>query len=443
MPSGRAVVIGASVAGLCTARVLQESFAEVIIVDRDVLPAGPQPRRGAPQGWHAHGLLARGREALEELFDALTGELTAAGALLGDIQCDLRWWLDGRPMAAGRSGLTGLAVSRPLLEHTIRRRVAALSGVRIIDDCEVVDLLATEDRSRVIGVRTIRCGTRARIDGVDLVVDAAGRATRSAEWLPGLGYPAAAEDGVDVQLTYVSRHYRRTGRELDGRLGTASAAYPGCPYGGFVLAQEGDRFVVSMSGWFGAVPPTDDEGMAAWAERLPAADIAAIVRTAEPLDEPIRGRYPREIRRRYERVDVFPAGYLVVGDAICSFNPFYGQGMTVVALEALLLRRLLADGLDGLAPRFFAGAADLVETPWSIATGNDFRFPEAKGDRRFRDTELDRYAEQLRARLAGDPVLATAFMRVTNLVDPPSRLLAPDVVSRVIGAPRVEESTAG
>jgi hypothetical protein len=400
MANSRAVVVGASLAGLFAARALQESFDEVIVVDRDVPPAGPEPRRGVPQGRHPHGLLTRGLQAMDELFEGLGAELVAAGAIAGDIQQDLHWYLDGRLTAPARSGLVALAVSRPLLEHTVRRRVEALSGVRIVAGGEVVDL----------------------------VVDAGGRASRSPVWLPTLGYRAPAEEGVDVRVTYVSRHYRRNGDELDGRIGTACAAYPGFPYGGFVLAQDGDRFIGSLSGWLGEVPPTDDYGMALWAERLASTDLAAIIGGAEPIGDPVLMRYPRSLRRRYERLDDFPGGYLVIGDAICSFNPFYGQGMTVVALEAVLLRRLLAaGGPDQLAARFFAGAAELVDAPWSIANGNDLRLTGTPGN-------VDDYLLRLRGRLPDDPLLATAFLRVTNLVDPPSRLLEPDIRERVLGS---------
>jgi 2-polyprenyl-6-methoxyphenol hydroxylase-like FAD-dependent oxidoreductase len=427
MANSRAVVVGASLAGLFAARALQESFDEVIVLDRDVPPAGPEPRRGVPQGRHPHGLLARGLQAMEELFEGFGAELIAAGAVAGDVQQDLHWYLDGRLTAPARSGLVGLAVSRPLLEHTVRRRVQALRGVRIVDGCEVVDLLASSDRTRVTGVGTTRPGALSRIEDADLVVDAGGRASRSPVWLPTLGYRPPAEDGVDVRLTYVSRHYRRKGDELNGRIGTACAAYPGFPYGGFVLAQDGDRFIGSLSGWLGEVPPTDDYGMALWAERLATTDIAAIIGGAEPLGDPVLMRYPRSLRRRYERLDDFPGGYLVIGDAICSFNPFYGQGMTVVAQEAVLLRRLLAaDGPDGLAARFFAAAAELVDTPWSIANGNDLRLTGTPGS-------VDDYLLRLRGRLPDDPMLATAFLRVTNLIDPPSRLLEPDIRERVLG----------
>jgi 2-polyprenyl-6-methoxyphenol hydroxylase-like FAD-dependent oxidoreductase len=425
MANSRAVVVGASMAGLFAARALHETFDEVIVVDRDLLPDPPELRRGGPR--HPHGVLARALPAMEELFEGFGAELVAAGAIAGDIQQDMHWYLDGRLIAPARSGLVGLAVSRPLLEHTVRRRVAALNGVQIIGGCEVVDLLASRDRARITGVGTTRPGALSRIEDADLVVDAGGWAARSPVWLPTLGYRAPAEEGVDVRLTYVSRQYRRTGDELDGRIGTVCAAYPGFPYGGFVLAQDGDRFVGSLSGWMGEVPPTDDYGMALWSERLASTDIAEVIGGAEPLGEPVLIRYPRSVRRRYERLGDFPAGYLVIGDALCSFNPFDGQGMTVVALEAALLRRLLAaGGTDDLAARFFAGAAGLVDAPWSIAGGDDLRLAGPAGDR-------DAYLVRLRARLPDDPVLATAFLRVTSLVDPPSRLLEPDIRSRVLG----------
>jgi 2-polyprenyl-6-methoxyphenol hydroxylase-like FAD-dependent oxidoreductase len=434
MGKSRAVVVGASLAGLFAARVLHETFDEVLVLDRDVPPDRPEPRRGVPQGRHTHGLLARGLAAIEELFEGFAAELVAAGAVAGDIQQDMHWYLDGRLTAPGRSGMIALAVGRPLLEHVVRQRVAALPGVEIVGDCEVVDLLAAPDRSRITGVGTARRGPLARIEDADLVVDAGGRASRSPVWLRTLGYPAPVEERVEVNITYVSRWYRRTGDELGGRIGTACAAYPGFPYGGLVLAQDGDRFIASISGWMGEVPPTDDYGMALWAERLVTTDIAGIVGGAEPLGEPALMRYPSSVRRRYERLGDFPGGYLVTGDAICSFNPFYGQGMTVVALEAVLLRRLLAaGGTDDLAARFFAGAAELVDPPWSLASGNDLRFPEAVGDRGGRDAQVEQYLTRLRGRLPDDPVLATAFLRVTNLIDPPARLLEPDIRARVLG----------
>jgi 2-polyprenyl-6-methoxyphenol hydroxylase-like FAD-dependent oxidoreductase len=427
MANGRAVVVGASLAGLFAARVLHETFDEVVLIDRDVPPDQPEPRRSAPQ--HPHGIMARGLLALEELFDGVGAELVAAGALAGDIQQDMHWYVDGRLTAPGRSGLVGLAVGRPLLEHTLRRRVAALPGVQIVGGCEVVDLLASRDRARITGVGTTRPGALSRIEGADLVVDAGGWASRSPVWLPTLGYRAPAEEGVDVRLTYVSRQYRRTGGELDGRVGTACYAYPGFPYGGLVLAQDGDRFVAMLSGWRGEVPPTDDYGMALWSERLASTDLAEIIGGAEPIGEPVLTRYSRSVRRRYERLGDFPAGYLVIGDALCSFNPCYGQGMTVAALEAVLLRRLLATGgTDELAPRFFAGAAELVDPAWSLADGNDRRLAGLGGD-------LDEYLLRLRARLPDNPILATAYLRVTNLMDPPSRLLEPDIRERVLGTP--------
>jgi hypothetical protein len=144
-------------------------------------------------------------------------------------------------------------------------------------------------------------------------------------------------------------------------------------------------------------------------------------------------RFPTSVRRRYERLRRFPDGYLVVADGLCSFNPIYGQGITVAALEALLLRRLLATGgTRRLAPRFFRGAARLIDAPWSIAVGNDLRFAEVEGRRGLRVRFVNAYVHRLHLAATADPALGAAFLRVLNLVDPPTTLLAPGVALRVL-----------
>ena len=429
--NGRAVVVGASLAGLLAARALHESFEEVVVLDRDVLPDRPETRRGVPQSGQVHGLLARGRAEMDELFEGLSPELIGLGAPTCDVQDEMEWWVDGRPLARGQSGMIGLAVSRPLLEFAIRRRVAALPNVRIRPDHAVTDLVATPTGDRVTGVLATAGGEQIRIDDVDLVVDASGRGSRARHWLAQLGYPEVEEQRIETQLTYVSRRYRREPHHLDGRYGTAIAAYPGKLRGGFVLAQENDTWITSVSGWFGAVPPTDEAGMIEWAEQLDSPDVATIMRTATPIDEPLKMRYPASTRFRYDRLDRFPGGFLVTGDAMCSFNPIYGQGMTVAALEASILARQLKDGADDLAARFFAEAATVIDVPWTTVMANDLRFPDAVGDRSMLDPERGAYLLRLRAAAADDPALATAFLRVTQLIDPPAALFAPEIAGRV------------
>ncbi|HEV2886064.1 MAG TPA: hypothetical protein VGX49_04070, partial [Jatrophihabitans sp.] len=206
----------------------------------------------------------------------------------------------------------------------------------------------------------------------------------------------------------------------------------GSPRAGIVAAQEDGLYAVALSGMLGEEPPTDDEGMAAFADSLAAPQIGELVRTAVPHGPPAMMRFPVSTRRRYERLRRFPAGYLVMADALCSFNPIYGQGMTVAALQALLLRRLLAEGTDHLARRFFRGAARVIDGPWSIAVGTDLRFPEVIGRRSPKVRFVNAYVHRLHVAAVADPVLGAAFLRVLNLVDPPTRLLTPGIVLRVL-----------
>jgi 2-polyprenyl-6-methoxyphenol hydroxylase-like FAD-dependent oxidoreductase len=434
--AGTAVVIGASIGGLLAARVLSDSYARVVVLDRDVLPEHATPRRAVPQGRQLHVLLSRGKEALDELFPGLSADLHARGVPLVDLHEDVHWYNDGHRMRRAPSPLIALGMSRPLLEDALRARVAALPGVELRSPVEVLGLTAAP--GRVTGVRLLSSGAEQSL-AADLVVDASGRGSRTPAWLAELGYPQPEEEQVRVDVTYVTRTYRREPHHLEGLSGALTNAVPGSPRAGIVAVQEDGRYAVALSGMLGEEPPTDDEGMAAFAGSLAAPQIGEVVRTAEPQGPPAKMRFPASTRRRYERLRRFPAGYLVFGDALCSFNPIYGQGMTVAALEALLLRRLLASGVDDLARRFFAGAAKVIDGPWSIAVGTDLRFPQVAGRRSPKVRFVNAYVHWLHVAAVADPVLGAAFLRVLNLVDPPTRLLAPGIVLRVLRGVRGQQ----
>ncbi|PZF92141.1 FAD-dependent oxidoreductase [Micromonospora deserti] len=442
MASRSAVVIGASMGGLLAARALTEAYDRVTLVDRDLMPADAASRRGVPQGRQLHVLLTRGRQALEELLPGVSAELTGLGVPTVDLHEQVHWYNDGHRMRRAPSPLLAYGVSRPLLEQVVRARVAAQPGMTVVPACEAVGLTATPDGRRVTGVRLHPRDGEPVTLAADLVVDAGGRGTRSPVWLAELGYRPAPEERVQVGVTYLTRTYRRAPHHLEGLLGALTNAMPGQPRGGIVAVQEGDRFAVALSGMLGEEPPADDEGMIAFADTLAAPQIAELLRSAEPASAPATMRFPASVRRRYERLRRFPAGYLVVADALCSFNPVYGQGMTVAALEALLLRRLVTGGPERLARRFFRGAARLIDGPWSISVGTDLRFREVTGRRTPRVRLVNAYVNRLHAAATRDPALGAAFLRVLNLVDPPARLLAPPVLSRVLVGSRAARPSA-
>lgn len=429
----RAVVLGGSVAGLLAARVLADAYPEVVVVERDTLPLAPAHRRGVPQSRHIHGLLAGGQQALEELCEGFTAELARRGAPVGDMLQDVRACFGGRWLRPGPSGLLAVQASRPLLEHCLREHVRSLPGVQLLDDCDVVAPVATPDGARVTGARVMRRrdGSAEQTLQADLVVDATGRGSRTPGWLDVLGFPRPPEQKVRVDVRYASGGFRLDRDALGGHLGIIHAATPEHPRGGAVAVTEGGKGVVTLYGVVGDRPPTDLEGFIAFAGTLMHPDIAQVLRDAEPVDPPVSFRVPVTVRRHYERLERFPHGLLVLGDALCTFNPVYGQGMSVAALEARALREHLRRE-PALQPlRFFHDAARVVDVPWAMATGGDLAFPGVVGRRTLSSRLLNAYLSGLLEVAADDAETGRAFLAVAGLVAPPQTLLAPARVLRV------------
>jgi 2-polyprenyl-6-methoxyphenol hydroxylase-like FAD-dependent oxidoreductase len=430
---GHAVVIGSGIAGLLTAQVLADTYSTVSVFERDTPSGRPEPRRGVPQGRHAHALLSRGLSAMDELLPGLRAGLEAAGLPFADAQAAVRLYNGGRLLHPGTSGLTAVAVSRATLEHAIRTRVAAHPRISINTGRSVAGLTASPIRDRITGVRLTGDD---RTEAADLVVDAGGRGGRSPRWLADLGYPPVPEETVAVGMTYVTRRYAYDAELLDGLIGVIVASYPGQVYGGAVGREDRDGIVLGLQAMLGVELPDDPDGMARIADRLADPRIARVIREGRPVGGAERMRYPASVRRRYERMRRFPEGYLVVGDALCSFNPIYAQGMTVAAGQALLLRDLLEHGTGRLARRFFRQAARVIDSPWSIATLSDLRFAEIEGPRPAGTRVANAYLDRYHRAAAADPALATAFLQVAHLVEPPATLFAPRLLRKALLARR-------
>jgi 2-polyprenyl-6-methoxyphenol hydroxylase-like FAD-dependent oxidoreductase len=424
-----AIVIGGSMAGLLASHVLSDHFQRVSLIERDALPGQADQRRGVPQGRHTHGLLASGGTVLEKLFPGISQALLKAGAVTGDIMRDSRWFFEGACLNRTASGLNGLLMTRPLLEAAVRERVLANPKVVRRDEVAVEELVVDRQSGRVTGVRA---GGQT-LSG-DLVVDATGRGSRSPQWLEQLGYEKPVEDVVQISLGYTTRFFRRLPTDLNGDIAAVIPATPKGKRGGVMLAQEGDRWTVTLIAYFGNYAPEDLDGFIAFASTLPAPYIHEVVRRNEPLGEAVSARFPASLRRRYELLRRFPAGYLVFGDAICSFNPIYGQGMSVAALEAVELENTLASrhGDLALAKAFFRRAAKVVDIPWSIAAGNDLRIPETVGRRTAGVKFINWYMSKLHKAAHTHPVPALAFHRVGNLLAPPPSIMHPRVAVRVL-----------
>jgi|KBSSwiStaDraftv2_1062776.scaffolds.fasta_scaffold02360_9 2-polyprenyl-6-methoxyphenol hydroxylase-like FAD-dependent oxidoreductase len=434
-----AVVLGASMGGLLAASVLANFFRSVTVVERDVLPDDPANRRGVPQGRHAHLLLPRGAQILDELFPGLLHGLVVDGAPVlddGDLSKFFFSFGGHQILRSGKAAVDSKAMatylpSRPFLECHVRRRLQALRNVTILEGHDVAGLTSTTDCGRVTGVRVSNRddGTERELSG-DLIVDATGRGSRTPAWLESLGYGRPVEDRVAMNTTYASQPLRiapGTLREAIVLIGPV----PGRPTGMALFCCENDTWLFTVFGMAGQQSPDDRAGMLSFAQEFGPPHVLAAARDAEPLAEVATHRMPSSQWRRYDKMRRFPDGLLTLGDAICSFNPVYGQGMTVAALEASALHDCLLHGDRDLSRRFFKSAAKPVAAAWQLAAGADLALPEVEGPRPLSARLANAYVDWVLTACESDAVIAGQFSKVNALVDFPSRLLHPAVMFRV------------
>jgi 2-polyprenyl-6-methoxyphenol hydroxylase-like FAD-dependent oxidoreductase len=440
-----ATVIGASVAGLLAARVLAEAFDRVTVIDRDRLPELGEGRGAVPQGRHAHALLPAGQDVLEELLPGFIAEAVAAGAPSYEFGADFRFDAGGHRIARVRTGRTALVASRPLIEGLVRRRVGALENVEIRDRCDVVGLVPSGAGPRVTGVRLLARapGSAEETLPSDLVVAASGRGGRIPAWLESLGYRRPREERVGVDILYRSVRVRVPAGALGHDRMILVGPTPGHTRGMALFEQERDHWLMTLYGYGAANhPPADRDGFLEFAATIADRDVIAVLRRAEWLGDPAAHRFPASVRRRYEKLRRFPPGFLVVGDAIASFNPIYGQGMTVAGLQALALRRCLERGQRNLARRFFRAASRPLGHAWDVSVGADLALPEVAPRLPAPARARNAYIDRVQATAGHDEVMARAFLDVTGMLRPPTHLMRPRHVVRTIAGSRRRISAA-
>lgn len=427
------VVLGAGVAGLLAAAALARPGRTVLLLERDDLPATPRPRRGVPQSPQPHVYLHRGLEAVEELLPGTRADLLAAGAVPFDTG-DLAW-LAASGWTPRVRQLAILSVSRPVFEHVVRRRVVALPGVELRTGVRVDGVAHAP-----VGGADSHPWTVEVADGqplpADLVVDATGRSSRLPGWLEHLGVSPARTDTIDARVGYAS-WLLDLPHDRVAVPGIVVQAQPGSP-GGIALPVEDGRWIVGAVGAGDQRPPRDADALRAFLDELPDPALAELVDAGRTASDVAVHRQTGNQRHRYDLLPDWPDGLLPIGDALCAFNPIYGQGVTVAALEALALRAADRRGTLGrpggthALVRRFRRVTDL---PWGIATGVDRAFvPSAR-----RPSPVDRamgwwIGEVNLIGAHGHTRAQLALGRLYHLVGSPLALLHPTLVLGVVRA---------
>ena len=434
-----ALVVGGSIAGLLAARVLRDYFDRVTVVERDTIPERAESRKGVPQGRHVHAIFLGGVKVIERLFPGLFDELVADGAIFCDPVKDLCWYHQGVWKLRTPSDLTAYLQTRPFLEAHIRRRTRSDRDIHFLKECEVVRLLADPERTRIIGAEVRHRGEGGWAEELraDLVVDAAGRGSRLPHWLQSLGYSPPEETTVEVHIGYASRIYERT--EQGGRDWQILAVYGTPPAGtrtGYLFPIEGGRWLATAVGFLQDYPPDDEAGFLEFARSLEVPDFYEAIKDAKPLTPIATFKFPCQRWRRYERLARLPDGLLGLGDAVCCFNPVYGQGMSTCALQVDLLDRLLRQcGREvpaGFAKRFFHEAAKIIANPWLLATTSDFLYPQTRGKRPFGIRLMHWYLTRLFESCAWNKSVLLRFYRVLNFLKGPGVLFRPSTILAVL-----------
>lgn len=431
----RAVVVGCGVGGIFAAGALHRHFREVVVVDKDDLSSGPSFRKGVPQGPHGHIVLKRGENIAEAMFPGFRDALRTAGGIELVTGRDMARFAFGKWSEPLDSDMTVFSQTRPLLEHVLRECLRSIPNVTIRSGCRFSDFLF--DDHRIHGVSILREGRIREEVEADLVIDASGRGTGTPRWLSENGFGEVETERLGIDLCYVTGIFA-TDRFEDGyaRLCTVGQSPPAVR-GGSALPVEGRRWMITLSGRGDDVPSVDPEAFLAFAKSLP--DPCVYDRISEGRLEGSVRRFktPESFWRKYESMADFPEGFVPIGDAVAGFNPIFGQGMSVAAVEAERLGLLLDEraesgrGLDGLREEALPGISASIAEAWEGPATIDYLYDSTVGERPV-DYPIRRAVFFAMQEMAEeDPVLRQLQFEVGNMLKPREALFTAEVQARL------------
>jgi 2-polyprenyl-6-methoxyphenol hydroxylase-like FAD-dependent oxidoreductase len=432
----RAVVIGAGIGGLSAAGALSSYFKEIVVLERDTLPPSAVSRAGTPQDRHPHLLLNGGQQALEDIFPGFEKDLANSGAVPVNMFRDIQYErADVGALPQRDCGESIACASRPLIEHVVRRRVAAIANVTLQSQCRVTEIAL--DATRPL-VRFERGATGSAAIEADLVVDASGRGATTLALLGALGWERPLETIVGVDISYTTAVLPQpASASPDWQILVTLPDPSTSALAGLIMPIEGGRWFVTISQHGATERPETWEDFVALSRQLNTPKIYNAIRNLSPLDGLRHFVFDESRWRHFEQLQKLPRGILPVADSLCRFNPIYGQGMTVAARQAGLLREVLdrvageADPIGALQAGFMSEVGSLLQAPWTMGVNADFAYSSTRGERPERYEESKQFEAALFRAVVADAVVQRAFSDVLQLIKPFELLQDPDIQRRI------------
>ncbi|WP_211830250.1 FAD-dependent oxidoreductase [Kistimonas asteriae] len=440
----RAVVIGGSVAGLVAAKAIAPFFEEVILLEKDTLNDENGLHKGVGQGAHAHVLLPSGVELLKQLLDLPSIDLEAFGLVPADTASELKWFQFGVWKTRFHSGIDMGWCYRSRFEWQVRQSVLAVDNIRIESPARVTGLFMSASGHHVAGVcYKVPGSENADIThklAAELVIDASGRGTHTPRWLENAGIARVVQDEISVQVAYTTRRFRfppAVSDALDWKVLSIYAEPPNDRRGGLIYPIGSNEWMATLVGGGGEVAPMALDGYLDFAQSLPQPDIYRVLKQAIPVGEPCSYRCPGSLWRRYDRMEQWPGHFVVIGDAVCSFNPIYGQGITAALKDVQALRSVLEKSTADLSASSMMQLQKMIArgkaVPWHMAACPDFIYPETRGKRPLCLGMTNGYLKALMKLAGRDRVVHQRFIEVFTYLKSPLVLLAPGIMVKVLG----------
>lgn len=437
----RAVVIGGSVAGLVAAKTLSPFFKEVIVLEKDTLDNNSGLHNGVGQGPHAHVLLPSGIELLEQLFGTPELNLREYGIYPVDAAGELKWFQFGVWKKRFHSGMDMGWCHRSQFEWQVRQAVMSVDNIQLQTNTRVIGLIVSEEGKRIKGVHyqtSLNEGTPLTLEA-DLVIDAAGRGTHTPRWFSEACIAKVTEDEVRAQISYATRRFHFPENFTDSLDWKVLVIYPEPPHGkrgGMIYPLGNGEWITTLVGFNGEVAPLDLEGFMDYANSLQQSDLYEVLKQGTPIGEPLNYRIPGSLWRRYDRIKQWPGNFLVVGDAVCSFNPIYGQGITMALKDLQKLKLLLEQQETNFAPATMArlqkqiGQGKII--PWLMAASPDFMYTETTGKRPIGVGMMNSYIKTIMKLAGTDQDIHQRFIEAFTFLKSPVVLMTPSVIGKVI-----------